>query len=146
LFPKYLRDRLAACWRFRKVRKLPSCLSSHFRLAALGNALILAREAIVAALLGLMVELRGLHPSFLAREQSVVDVLETSSFAAVVIDCDHPDCTEELLASIRKTGAVPILFSPFRMQSEVSEVAARHGIRSFALPTDPDTLGRMLEA
>jgi DNA-binding NtrC family response regulator len=111
----------------------------------LGDVLIIAREEMVAALLGLMVELRGLQPSFLAREQSVADVLETSSFAAVVIDCDHPDCTEELLASIRKIGAVPILFSPFRMQSEVGEVAARHGIRSFALPTDPDTLGRMLE-
>jgi DNA-binding response OmpR family regulator len=119
---------------------------SYFRLASLGNVLILAREEMVAALLGLMVELRGWQPSFLGREQSVADVIETSSFAAVVIDCDHPDCTAKLLASIQKTGAVPILFSPFRMQSEVGEVAARHGIRSFALPTDPDTFGRMLEA
>jgi DNA-binding NtrC family response regulator len=108
--------------------------------------LILAREEMVAALLGLMVELRGLQPSFLAREQSAADVIENSSFAAVVIDCDHPDCTAKLLASIREAGAMPILFSPSRMQSEVGEVAARHGIRSFALPTDPDTLGRMLEA
>ena len=108
--------------------------------------LILAREEMVAALLGLMVELRGLQPSFLAREQSAADVIEASSFAAVVIDCDHPDCTEKLLASIRESGAMPILFSPSRRQSEVGEVAARQGIRSFALPTDPDTFGRMLEA
>jgi DNA-binding response OmpR family regulator len=111
----------------------------------LGNVLILAREEMVAALLGLMVELRGLQPSFLTRAQSVADVIATGSFAAVVIDCDHPDYSARLLASIRKTGAVPILFSPCRMQSEVGEVAARHGIRSFALPTDPDTFGRMLE-
>jgi len=112
----------------------------------LGNVLILAREEMVAALLGLMVEVRGFQPSFLARGQSVADVIETRSFAAVVVDCDHPDCTAKLLASIRATGAVPILFSPSRMQSEVGEVAARHGIKSFALPTDPDTFGRMLEA
>jgi DNA-binding response OmpR family regulator len=115
-------------------------------LAALGNVLILAREEVVAALLGLMVELRGLQPSFLSREQSVADVIGTYPLAAVVIDCDHPDCTAKLLASIRDAGAVPILFSPSRMQSEVGEVAARHGIRSFALPTDPDTFGRLLEA
>ena len=107
--------------------------------------LILAREEMVAALLGLMVELRGLKPSFLAREQSVEDVIETGSFAAVVIDCDHPDCTAKLLESIREAAAVPILFSPFRMQPEMDEIAAPHGIRSFALPTDPDTFGRMLE-
>ena len=100
----------------------------------------------VAALLGLMVELRGLQPRFLPREQSVTDAIAAGSFAAVVVDCDHPECTAKLLASIRATGAVPILFSPSRMQSEVGEVAARHGIRSFALPTDPDTFGRMLEA
>jgi DNA-binding response OmpR family regulator len=119
---------------------------SYFRLAALGNVLILAREEVVAALLGLMVELKGLQPSFLSREQSVADVVRTRSLAAVVIDCDHPDCTAKLFASIREAGAVPILFSPSRMQSEVGEVAARHGIRSFALPTDPETFGRMLEA
>jgi hypothetical protein len=83
--------------------------------AALGNVLILAREEVVAALLSLMVELRGFQPTFLKGEKSVED-------------------------------AVPILFSPSRMQAEAREVAARHGIRSFRLPTDPDTFGRMLEA
>jgi hypothetical protein len=33
--------------------------------------LIVAREEIVSALLGLMVELRGLEPRFLRREESV---------------------------------------------------------------------------
>jgi hypothetical protein len=51
-----------------------------------------------------------------------------------------------MLAAIRDTGALPILFSPCRMQPEVQEVAKRHGLQSFTLPTDPDTFGRMLEA
>lgn len=108
--------------------------------------LILAREEVVAALLGLLVELRGLQPRFLGREESVKDVIEHASLAAVVIDCDHPDCDPGLLQAIRDSGATPILFSPFRMQSEVREVAARHGTKSFTLPTDPDTFGRTLEA
>jgi DNA-binding NtrC family response regulator len=108
--------------------------------------LILAREEVVAALLGLMVELKGLQPSFLDRHQSVAEVIGSRSLAAVVVDCDHPDCTAKFLKTIQEAGAVPILFSPSRMESEVTEVAARHGIRSFALPTDPDTFGKLLEA
>lgn len=111
----------------------------------MGNVLIVAREEIVAALLGLMVELRDLQPRFLGREDSVEDAVAREAFEAVVIDCDYPDC-ERLMDAIRNTGALPILFSPFRMQAEVKEVAARHGLRSFTLPTDPDTFGRMLEA
>jgi DNA-binding NtrC family response regulator len=111
----------------------------------LDNVLIVAREEIVAALLGLMVELRGLQPKFLGREESVEDAIAREPFDAVVIDCDFPDC-ERLMDVIRNTGPLPILFSPFRVQAEVKEVAARHGIRSFTLPTDPDTFGRMLEA
>jgi DNA-binding NtrC family response regulator len=118
---------------------------SPFWLAALGNVLILAREEVVAALLGLLVELRGLHPKFLGNEESVEDAIAREPFAAVVLDCDHPDCSEQCVEAIRKSGAVPILFSPFRMQAEVREVAARHGTRAFTLPTDPDTFGRMLE-
>jgi DNA-binding NtrC family response regulator len=111
----------------------------------LGNVLIVAREEIIAALLGLMVELRGLQPRFLGREESVEGAIAREPFEAVVIDCDYPDC-ERLMDAIRNSGTLPILFSPFRMQAEVKEVAARHGIRSFTLPTDPDTFGRMLEA
>jgi DNA-binding response OmpR family regulator len=111
----------------------------------LANVLIVAREEIVAALLGLMVELRDFQPKFLGREESVEDAVAGQPFEAVIIDCDYPEC-DRLVDAIRDSGALPILFSPFRMQAEVKEVAARHGSRSFTLPTDPDTFGRMLEA
>ncbi len=149
MFLEYLPGAVAALVdhrdRILKVHKLPtSCVPSW--LVSLGNVLILAREEIVAALLGLMVELRGLQPRFLGKEESLEDVVAEGSLAAVVIDCDHPQCSESFLETVRHSGAVPILFSPFRMQAEVREVAARHGTRSFTLPTDPDTFGRMLEA
>jgi DNA-binding NtrC family response regulator len=124
---------------------LPSSCVPSSLVPLLSSVLILAREEVVAALLGLMVELRGLQPRFLGREESVEDAIARGPLVAVVIDCDHPDCSESLLQAIRNAGAQPILFSPFRMQSEVKEVAARHGTRSFTLPTDPDTFGRMLE-
>ena len=115
-------------------------------LVALGNVLILAREEVVAALLWLLVELRGLQPWFLGHDESVEDAIRLRPPHAVVVDCDHPECNEHLLATIRRSGAVPILFSPHRVQTEVHEVAARHGTRSFTLPTDPDTFARLLKA
>jgi DNA-binding NtrC family response regulator len=110
------------------------------------NVLILAREEVVAALLGLMVELRGWEPKFVDRSESVDDAIRREQPGAVVIDCDHPDCTDALIAIIKRTGATPVLFSPFRMQSEVRAAAARHSLRSFTLPTDPDTFGKMLDS
>jgi DNA-binding response OmpR family regulator len=111
----------------------------------LGKVLILAREEVIAALLGLMVELRGSQPSFLGRAEPVADAMLREQPNTVLIDCDHPDCGDALLEAIRNTGAVPILFSPFRLQSEVLSLAARHGVRSFTLPTDTDTFGRVLD-
>jgi hypothetical protein len=83
------------------------------------NVLILAREEVVAALLGLMVELHGFQPKFVDRSERVDDVIQQERPGAVLIDCDHPDCTDALIQTIRRLDATRILFSPFRMQHEV---------------------------
>jgi DNA-binding response OmpR family regulator len=111
-----------------------------------GNVLILAREEIVAALLGLMVELQGLQPRFPGNSESIDDAIRLERPDTVLIDCDHPDCTDALVEAIRRADATPILFSPFRMQSEVRALAARHGIRSFTLPADSDTFRQLLDS
>jgi DNA-binding NtrC family response regulator len=111
-----------------------------------GTVLILAREEVVAALLGMMVELRGLSPRFLGRTEAAEDAILREKPSTVIIDCDHPDCRDSLVEAIMQAGAVPVLFSPFRMQSEVRSVAARHGVKSFTLPTDTDTFARMFES
>ena len=115
------------------------------RLVVLGMVLILARDEVVAALLGMLVELRGLQPRFLGRAEPIEDVILREKPRAVVIDCDHPDCGDALLNTIKKSGAQPVLFSPFRMQPEVRSAAERHGIRSFTLPTDVGTFGKVLD-
>ena len=109
------------------------------------NVLILARDEVVAALLGLLVELKGHRPRFPDMDESPVDALARDRFNAVVLDCDHPECGERLLAEIRNADAQAILFSPVRLSDEVRQVAARHGARSFTLPTDPETFGRILQ-
>lgn len=107
--------------------------------------MILARDDVVGALLGLLVELRGFNPKFPGENESPTDALARCSCRAVVVDCDHPEFGEALLAEIKRLAAQPILFSPVRMSAEVRQIASRHGARSFTLPTDPETFGRILE-
>jgi DNA-binding response OmpR family regulator len=92
-----------------------------------------------------MVELHGFQPKFVDRLEGVDDAIRQERPSVVLLDCDHPDCTEALIDTIRRLDATPVLFSPFRMQHEVRAVAARHGVRSFTLPTDPGTFGKMLD-
>ena len=115
------------------------------RLVTLGTVLILAREEVIAALLGMLVELKGFQPKFLGRAEPIEDAILREKPRAVVIDCHHPDCRDEILETIKKAGSQPVLFSPFRMQPELRSVAERHGIRSFTLPTDVVTFGKVLE-
>jgi len=106
--------------------------------------LILAREEVVAALLGLMVELSGFQPRFSEMNESAEDAVGDKSLHAVLVDCDHPEFSEKLIGAITESGARPILFSPFRLHTEVSRLAARYGTKSFTLPTEPDTFAKIL--
>ena len=107
--------------------------------------LILAREEVIAAWLGMLVELKGFQPKFLGRAEPIEDAILREKPRAVVIDCNHPDCRDEILESIKKAGSQPVLFSPYRMQPELRSAAERHGIRAFTLPTDVVTFGKILE-
>ena len=125
--------------------QVADCSRLRLRAGPLHNVLILARDEFVAALLGLLVELRGFQPKFPARDESPREALARDRFHAVVVDYDHPAYSEELVAEIRRLAAQPILFSPVRMSADVQQVAAKHGARSFTLPTDPETFGRILQ-
>jgi hypothetical protein len=109
----------------------------------LGNVLILAREDIVAALLGLMVEVCGFQPRFLGKDESVEAAAVHGPFRAVLIDCDHPEL-DSMIHAIKALGVRPILFSPYMMSAEVSRLANEHEIDSFTLPTGTDAFARML--
>jgi len=144
LFPKNI-DGTDPALGARKVRKLPTRTSPPIPAGGLlSSVLILAREEVIAALLGLMVELRGMKPRFLGEKESITDALKREGHVPVLIDCDHPDCTEETISQILEGGGDPVLFSPSRMQADVKRLASRYGTKSFTLPTDPDTFGRLL--
>jgi DNA-binding response OmpR family regulator len=115
------------------------------RLVWLHKVLILAREEVVAALLGLLVELSGFEPFFVGEDESVLEAVRNGRHRIVIIDCDHAECGDSLIEAIREVGATPILFSPFRMEGELRNTASRFGIGSFTLPTDPEKFSQLLQ-
>jgi hypothetical protein len=58
------------------------------------------------------VELKGFRPRFLGRTEPVEDAILREKPRAVIIDCDHPECGEALLETVKKSGALPPPFIP----------------------------------
>jgi DNA-binding NtrC family response regulator len=112
----------------------------------LQKVLILAREEVVAALLGLLVELSGSEPYFVAENESASAAIQNGGHRVVIIDCDHAECGDSLIEAIKRVGATAILFSPFRMEGELRKTAGRFGTEAFTLPTDPEKFSRLLQA
>jgi hypothetical protein len=51
----------------------------------------------------------------------------------VIVDCDSAD-EEACLTPVAEYGGGVVLFSPWRDEPEVRELASRRGLRHFALP------------
>ena len=109
------------------------------------QVLILSRDAVVAALLGTLVELDGHAPVFPARDEPPRSALERLRPPVALVDCDHAHaCGEEFFAMGRAQATGVVLFSASRLQREVREIAERFGLPSFALPIDRASLTRVI--
>lgn len=105
----------------------------------------MSTDAVVAALLGTLIELDGHAPHFPQPDEHPVAALSRVQPHAVLVDCDHRDaCTGEFFERGRAQRSGVVLFSAARLQGEVREIAERHGLPSFALPVDRAVLARVL--
>jgi hypothetical protein len=109
------------------------------------QVLIMSTDAVVAALLGTLIELDGHAPRFPQPDEPPIAALSRVRPHAVLVDCDHADaCTGEFFERGREQRTGVVLFSAARLQDEVHEIADRHGLPSFALPVDRAALARVL--
>jgi AmiR/NasT family two-component response regulator len=110
------------------------------------RVLIVAREEIIAALLGLLIDLQGYTPVFAERGETPAAAVARLAPSIVIVDCDHPvACTDEFFETVSHTGRAIVLFSPSRLRPEVRHIAAARKLTSFALPIEPANLGLILE-
>jgi AmiR/NasT family two-component response regulator len=110
------------------------------------RVLIIAREEIVAALLGLLVDLQGYEPVFASPETPPATAIARLLPGVAIVDCDHPSaCEEDLFLCAQRAGTAVILFSPSRQSPEIRRLAQERKLASFALPIDPVSFGSLLE-
>jgi MinD-like ATPase involved in chromosome partitioning or flagellar assembly len=97
----------------------------------------------IGALIGSLVEVSGFQPVFPTPSDDIAAAIARERPAVVLVDCDAGDeerCTEPVAAY----GGAVILFSPWRAAADVEAIAARLGLRHFALPIAWTAFRRLL--
>lgn len=101
------------------------------------HALVLSNDALIAALLGALLELHGYTPFFPGFQESPRDSLRRIRPGIVLVDCEQESaCSEAFFGPATMTGARVIMFSASRSRQEVASFAARYGFDWFILPID----------
>lgn len=108
--------------------------------------LVLAREELISALLGLLVETTGHTVSFAAPEETSAAAVRRVRPAVIIVDCDHRDCTNDLVQAATEVGARLILFSASREADYVRKIAAPSRSQSFTFPIEPPRLDSMIRS
>lgn len=111
------------------------------------SVLVLAREPVIAALLGMLIELEGYHPHFPAHGENVDDALARLRPPIILCaDCELTDVPTDLFfARVTRARARVVLFGSAAAEARVRELAAERGLPFFLLPTDLDALARALD-
>ena len=110
------------------------------------QVLILARESVIAALIGLLLELEQYEPVFAEPDERYDDAIRRVRAPLVVIlDGESDEARSDLFhARAAQTGARLVLFSEPVAADEVRAAARLRRVPFFAMPVDRATLGSVL--
>ena len=111
------------------------------------HALVLSGDALIAALLGALLEIHGYTPFFPHPEESPRDALRRARPGVVLVDCEHDSaCNEAFFGPATMTGARVIMYSASRSRQEVSSYSAKYGFDWFILPIDIASFSKVVRA
>ena len=110
------------------------------------RVLVLAREAVIAALVGMLLELEDYEPVFAAPDERPEEALRRlRPPLIVVLDGQLPEATSDLfLARCAQSGARVCLFGEPVVADEVRAAARTRRLGFFAMPVDRRELGAAL--
>ncbi len=108
--------------------------------------LVIPNDPVLGALLGELVSLAGHAPRFPSADETVRSAITRVSPGILLLDCDHAECSDDLLSTAQESGIPVVFFSGSRTASELERVARRHNVKSVLLPTGPKLLARTLRA
>lgn len=109
--------------------------------------LILARDSVIAALIGMLLEMDGFDPVYPAPGETAEQALARLRTPLIVCaDCEIPEVESDLFfARIHKSNARLVLFGAPGSEDKLKALAARRAVQYFTLPADRATLARLLE-
>jgi DNA-binding NtrC family response regulator len=110
------------------------------------RVLILARESVIAALIGMLLELEAYEPVFAEPDERYDDAIRRVRAPLVVIlDGESAEARSDLFyARAAQGGARVVLFSEPVAAEAVQAVARERRLPFFAMPVDRTTLGAVL--
>ena len=99
------------------------------------SVLVVAKEEVISALLGAMVELDGLQPVFPSADERPVDTIRRLCPVLLLLDGEHELAWDSTaMRIVRELGVRTLLVSALRSQQELDQLAARYDVSSLALP------------
>jgi len=109
--------------------------------------LIVAREAVIAALLGMLLELDGYEPFYTADGERPEDALaRLRPPVVIVLDGELEAARSDLFfARAARAGARVVLFAPPADGGTVAALARARGLAYFTMPCDRESLLSALE-
>jgi DNA-binding NtrC family response regulator len=113
-----------------------------------GPILIVSQQSVVAALVGLLVELTGNQPVFASTAEQPADALRRLRPVLVVLmDVDLDDARSDLFfATANRSGTPIVVFGPLERARDIAEIAAHRRIPWLALPAGADRLSEVVGA
>ena len=110
------------------------------------QVLVLARESVIAALIGLLLELEQYEPVFAEPDERYEDAIRRVRAPLVVIlDGESAEARSDIFhARAAQHGARVVLFSEPVGAEEVRAAARSRHLPFFAMPVDRATLGAVL--
>lgn len=116
------------------------------RPSARPQVLILARETVLAALIGLLLEFEQYEPVFADPDEHYVDaVRRVRAPLVVILDGASDEARSDIFhARVAQTGARVVLFSEPVSAEAVRAAAGARRLPYFAMPVDRATLGAVL--
>ncbi|HJU68652.1 MAG TPA: hypothetical protein VJ650_10450 [Gemmatimonadaceae bacterium] len=108
------------------------------------KVLILAREPLVAALVGMLLELEKYEPAFALPDESPEEaVRRVRPFLVLLLDGDFEEASSDVFHA-RLKGTPVVLFATPRTEAAVRTVANERRLPWFTMPVNRKTLGRMI--
>jgi hypothetical protein len=106
--------------------------------------LVLAREALAAALVGLLLELEKYEPVFALPDESPEEAIRrTRPVLVIVLDGSLDAATSDVFYA-RAKGTPLILFGTSRNESTIRALAEGRQLRSFTMPIDRERLSQLI--